>query len=151
MFTVRAYQRAARTIDHLPVELSRMVQDGENLREIPGIGEAISQKIQELVKTGNLEYYEGLKGEFPEGILTLMDVPGIGPKTSAPDKPGTWHIDRRCSGAGDFRRQAGGPSTPWKEDGGEHRPPHCLPAHQGHSRAPGSRSAGFGSRSQRPP
>ena len=82
VFTVRAYQRAARTIDHLPVELSRMVQDGENLREIPGIGEAISQKIQELVKTGNLEYYEGLKGEFPEGILTLMDVPGIGPKTA---------------------------------------------------------------------
>ena len=46
VFTVRAYQRAARTIDHLPVELSRMVQDGENLREIPGIGEAISQKYR---------------------------------------------------------------------------------------------------------
>ena len=82
VFTVRAYQRAARTIDHLPVELSRMVQDGENLREIPGVGEAISQKIQELVKTGGLEYYEELKGEFPPGILTLMDVPGIGPKTA---------------------------------------------------------------------
>ena len=81
-FTIRAYQRAARTIEHLPTELSQLVSEESDLRQIPGIGEAISAKINELVTTGRLEYMEGLKAEFPDGILALMDVPGIGPKTA---------------------------------------------------------------------
>ena len=81
-FTIRAYQRAARTIEHLPVELSQMIKEERDLRQIPGIGEAISGKIREMVSTGALEYLENLKGEFPDGILALMDVPGIGPKTA---------------------------------------------------------------------
>ena len=82
VFTIRAYQRAARTIEHLPTELAQMIKEEEDLRQIPGIGAAISSKITELVTTGQLEYMENLKGEFPDGILTLMDVPGIGPKTA---------------------------------------------------------------------
>ena len=81
-FTIRAYQRAARTIEHLPTELSQMVKEESDLRQIPGIGEAISAKIRELVATDSLEYMEKLKAEFPDGILALMDVPGIGPKTA---------------------------------------------------------------------
>jgi DNA polymerase (family 10) len=46
------------------------------------VGEAIAKKITELVTTGKLEYYEKLKTEFPEGISTLLDIPGIGPKTA---------------------------------------------------------------------
>ena len=79
-FTIRAYQRAARTIEHLPVELAQMIKEERDLRQIPGIGEAISGKIREMVSTGRLEYLENLKGEFPDGILALMDVPGVGPK-----------------------------------------------------------------------
>ncbi len=82
VFKIRAYQRAARTIDHLPMELGQMVKEDKDLREIPGIGRAISDKIQELVSTGRLEFYEKLKADFPDGLLTLMDVPGIGPKTA---------------------------------------------------------------------
>ncbi|MBI2871664.1 MAG: DNA polymerase/3'-5' exonuclease PolX [Chloroflexi bacterium] len=82
VFKIRAYQRAARTIEHLPVELARYVQEGKELRELPGIGEAISKKVQELLSTGRLQYYEGLKSEFPDGLLKLMDVPGVGPKTA---------------------------------------------------------------------
>ena len=52
------------------------------LREVPGIGEAISKKITELLTTGRLEYYENLRSEFPEGISALLDIPGIGPKTA---------------------------------------------------------------------
>jgi len=80
-FKIRAYQRAARSIDHLPVEAERLVADGK-LREVPGVGEAITKKITELVTTGKLSFYEELKAEFPEGISTLLDVPGIGPKTA---------------------------------------------------------------------
>ena len=81
-FTIRAYQRAARTIDRLPSEVEAMLRDGEDLTEIPGIGKAISQKVAELVDTGGLEYLTRLKGEFPPGILDLMQVPGLGPKTT---------------------------------------------------------------------
>jgi DNA polymerase (family 10) len=81
VFKIRAYQRAVRSIDHLPVELERLVAE-DRLREVPGVGEAIAKKITELVNTGKLDYYEELKQEFPEGISTLLDVPGIGPKTA---------------------------------------------------------------------
>ncbi|MBM2832372.1 MAG: polymerase, partial [Dehalococcoidia bacterium] len=81
VFKVRAYQKAARSIEHLPVEAERLVSE-DRLREIPGVGEAIGKKITELVATGKLEYYEELKNEFPEGIATFLDVPGVGPKTA---------------------------------------------------------------------
>ena len=82
VFKIRAYQRAAHTIGRLPSELQLMVKEDRSLREIPGIGQAIAEKIQELLTTGRLDYYEDLKSEFPDGILTLMDVPGIGPRTA---------------------------------------------------------------------
>jgi len=83
-FKIRAYQKAARTIEHLPVELGLLYQEGgvEKLGSVPGVGEAISKKIEELLTAGRLEYYEKLKSQFPEGIINLMDVPGVGPKTA---------------------------------------------------------------------
>ncbi len=80
-FKIRAYQRAARSIDHLSVEVEQLAAE-DRLKEIPGVGEAITKKITELVTTGKLDYYEKLKAEFPEGISTLLDVPSIGPKTA---------------------------------------------------------------------
>jgi len=80
-FKIRAYQRAVFSIEHLPVELEQLVKE-DKLKGIPGVGEAITKKITELVTTGHLKYYEELKSEFPEGIITLLDVPGIGPKTA---------------------------------------------------------------------
>ena len=81
VFTVRAYQRAARTISRLPTELDGMVRDGEDLTQIPGVGKAISDKITELVNTNRMGFFDRLKGEFPDGMLDLMRVPGLGPKT----------------------------------------------------------------------
>jgi DNA polymerase (family 10) len=80
-FKIRAYQKAVRSIEHLPVEVERLVAEGR-LKEVPGVGEAITKKITELVTTGRLGYYESLKSEFPEGIITLLDIPGVGPKTA---------------------------------------------------------------------
>ena len=80
-FKIRAYQRAARSIEHLPQELGLLVNEGR-LREVPGIGDAISKKITELITTGRLEYYDSLRAEFPEGITAFLEIPGIGPKTA---------------------------------------------------------------------
>jgi DNA polymerase (family 10) len=80
-FKIRAYQKAVRSIEHLPVELEQLVNENR-LKEIPGVGEAIAKKITELVTTEHLGYYEKLRAEFPEGISTLLDIPGVGPRTA---------------------------------------------------------------------
>ncbi len=82
IFKIRAYQKAARTIEHLPEEIGVMLGEGKDLKTIPGVGEAIAKKTIELVTTGKLDYYEGLKSGFPEGITKLLEIPGIGPKTA---------------------------------------------------------------------
>ena len=82
LYTVRAYQRVARTVERYSVEMDQMVSEGQDLKELPGVGKAISDKITELITTGKLEYYERLRSEFPDGILELMHIPGLGPKTT---------------------------------------------------------------------
>ena len=81
-FKIRAYQRAARTIENLSFSLEDAVRDDMDLAEIPGFGEAISSKTIELVTTGRMAAYEELKAEFPEGVLDLTEIPGVGPKTA---------------------------------------------------------------------
>jgi DNA polymerase (family 10) len=81
VFKVRAYQKAVRSIEQLSVELSQLRAEGK-LREVPGIGEAIEKKIGELLDTGHLKYYEEIRAEFPEGVISLLQVPGVGPKTA---------------------------------------------------------------------
>jgi DNA polymerase (family X) len=80
-FKPEAYRRAARSIEALPEALSAYVQRGE-LRTIPGVGEAIADKATELLATGSLAYLERLRGEVPPGVLALMRLPGVGPKTA---------------------------------------------------------------------
>jgi DNA polymerase (family 10) len=82
VFKIRAYQKAARAIEYYPRELEAMIDEGEDLQSIPGVGEAIAKKAVELITTGKLNYYENLKAEFPQGITNLLDIPGIGPKTA---------------------------------------------------------------------
>ena len=78
-FKARAYTNAARALDQYDGDLVKLVNE-ERIEELPGIGEALHQKITELVKTGRLEYYETLKASFPEGLLALTDIPALGPK-----------------------------------------------------------------------
>ncbi len=67
IFKIRAYQKAARSIEELSVNVEQLVAEGK-LKEIPGAGEAITKKIAELVTTGRLEYYEKLKAESSERV-----------------------------------------------------------------------------------
>ena len=84
VFKTRAYKKAARAIEHHPTELSQIFREEgeEGLSKVPSVGSAINKKVQELLSTGKLEYYEKLKAEFPEGVVELKDVPGVGPKTA---------------------------------------------------------------------
>lgn len=81
-FKSAAYRRVAKTVEVLPVTLREIYSKGgvKALRGIPGVGEAIAEKIQQLVETGKLDYYEHLKSKIPAEVGALMKVPGIGPR-----------------------------------------------------------------------
>jgi len=78
-FKIRAYTNAARALESLSEPIETIVNEGR-LGSIEGIGKAITEKVTELVTTGKLEYYEELKGSFPEGIFELFELQGLGAK-----------------------------------------------------------------------
>jgi DNA polymerase (family 10) len=80
-FKPNAYRKAARSIRELTEELEEY-RKKEDLRAIPGVGEAIAKKVEEILDTGELRYLDELKEELPAGLLQLMEVPDIGPKTA---------------------------------------------------------------------
>jgi len=65
IFKIRAYRKAARAIGELTEDVAGMAAENR-LGEIPGVGEAIKKKINELVTTGRLEYLERLREELTE-------------------------------------------------------------------------------------
>lgn len=81
LFRIRAYRKAAQNIESLSQDLDSMIER-KALEEIPGIGKDLAQKIEEIISTGSLKFYEDLKKEIPEGLIELLSVPSLGPKTS---------------------------------------------------------------------
>lgn len=88
-FKIGAYRRAAESIAHAPGDVARAYRAGTPPR-LPGVGKAIDEKLEELADTGRLRYYERLRRDVPPSVVTLLQVPGLGPRT-----------------AGDLYRQAG--------------------------------------------
>jgi len=80
-FKIRAYEKAAQNIESLPGDIEAFAKD-EKLKDIPGIGKDLEEKIKEIVSTGKLKYLEELKKDIPEGLIEMLNVPGIGPKTA---------------------------------------------------------------------
>ena len=78
-FKTRAYLNGARIIEGLNEPLKKLVEE-ERLGELKGIGDALQQKITELVTTGKLKYYDDLKASVPAGLVAMLDIPGLGPK-----------------------------------------------------------------------
>ena len=78
-FKTRAYLNGARIIEGLNEPLKKLVEE-ERLGELKGIGDALQQKITELVTTGKLKYYDELKASVPAGLVAMLDIPGLGPK-----------------------------------------------------------------------
>jgi len=80
VFKVRAHSKASDQIKSLPYPIADIADDTDRLRKIPGFGDAIVEKTQEMVRTGRLGLLERLLEELPDGVLELVQIPGIGPK-----------------------------------------------------------------------
>lgn len=81
-FKARAYRTAAERIQALPVDIKEL-RDDRRIREVLGVGEALEQKIGEWLDSGRIAGWEKLKSEVPSGLLALLEIPGVGPKTAA--------------------------------------------------------------------
>jgi DNA polymerase (family 10) len=79
-FRIRAYRNAARTIGELGTDIATLTQRGTALTDIPGIGEDLSHKIEEIVATGKCQFLERLRKEVPPAVTELLRIPGLGPK-----------------------------------------------------------------------
>jgi DNA polymerase (family 10) len=79
-FKVLAYRNAADHIANLAVDLYNFWESGEDLRQIEGIGQAISDKIGELFSTGKLGFWEKLSAELPPSLVEVLAIPDVGPK-----------------------------------------------------------------------
>ena len=80
-FRIRAYLRAADNIEGLKEDIQMLAQ-GDRLSEIPGIGEDLAAKIKEIIATGACQHYEKLKKDVPEGVVRMLEIPSVGPKTA---------------------------------------------------------------------
>lgn len=78
-FKVRAYRQGAEVVLAMEEDVVELAKKDE-LKGIRGIGEALRDKLGEMARTGELVFYEKLKGEFPETVFELFEVQGLGPK-----------------------------------------------------------------------
>ncbi len=82
VYRVISYRRAAESIRAQGRRLEDL-QAEKQLKEIPGVGEAIAAKIEELLSTGRLGFFESLTAEVPVGLIDILKVGGVGPKKAA--------------------------------------------------------------------
>jgi len=82
-FRIRSYRRAAEAAEQTTVELVPAASDAALLLEIPGIGKGMAANIQAIVLTGTLPLREELLQKYGSGLLELLKLPGMGPKTVA--------------------------------------------------------------------
>ena len=78
-FRIRSYRNAAVTIEGLSEDVNSIYKKGA-LRGIPGVGESIAEKVEELIDTGKCKFHQELLKNCPHGVLDIMRVPGMGPK-----------------------------------------------------------------------
>ena len=78
-FKVRAYEKAARTMAGFDKDL-QLLTGSDNINKIKGIGESISSKIKTLIETGHLDFLDQLRLEFPESVLEMLNLDGVGTK-----------------------------------------------------------------------
>ena len=106
VFKTVAYHRAADAIARAPFDVASAYASGDR-RPIPGVGQAISDKITELATTGHMAFHERLLAEIPASLVELLQIPGVGPKTVrvVHDALGIETLDdlRRAAQAGELR------------------------------------------------
>jgi DNA polymerase (family 10) len=82
-FRIRSYRRAADAAEQSTVDLSAIADDLPRLLEVPGIGKSMAANIQAAVETGSIPLRDELLARYSAGILDLLKLPGMGPKTIA--------------------------------------------------------------------
>ena len=84
-FRVRSYRAAAASLASWADEIEDIYQEeGRNgLQQIPAVGKSTAEKLEELLTSGQISYHQELLSQFPEEILKLLEVPGLGPRTVA--------------------------------------------------------------------
>lgn len=82
IYKTLAYRKAAESLSTLGRDVNEYWKEGK-LEEIPGVGKAISEKIDELLRTGQLKFLEDLEKEIPASLAGMLQVPGMGPKKVA--------------------------------------------------------------------
>ncbi len=75
-----AYRRVADAVERYPDDVATLFRRGDPPK-LPGAGAALTAKLAELAETGRLEYHERLRTQVPDGLLEMLRVPGIGPRT----------------------------------------------------------------------
>lgn len=80
-FKPRAYRKAARKIKSMKEDISQYYEE-DRLKDIEGVGDAMEDKIKEIIETDSLEYLKELREELPSGLVDVMKVPDIGPKSA---------------------------------------------------------------------
>jgi len=80
LFRIRAYRKAADVFQYFSGDLEEAYKKGE-LNNVPGVGKGILEKIGVILKTGRLPAHEELKAEFPPGLMEILSIPEVGPKT----------------------------------------------------------------------
>jgi DNA polymerase (family 10) len=79
-FRIRAYRNAARVVAEQGREMRTLVEKGEDLTRLPGIGRDLALKITEIATTGRCGFLDRLRQELPPAVTELLHVPGLGPK-----------------------------------------------------------------------
>ncbi|NJL30287.1 MAG: hypothetical protein HC898_00905 [Phycisphaerales bacterium] len=82
-FKVIAMQRAARTLEELADDIALIAADPAKLSAIPGVGKGTAGRIVEYLSTGAIKDHQELLAQVPSGVIELLNVPGLGPKTVA--------------------------------------------------------------------
>ena len=82
-FRIRSYRRAAEAAEQTTVDLAEAAKDTKRLLEIDGIGKSMAAHLQTIAETGKLPLREELLAKYGAGVLELLKLPGMGPKTVA--------------------------------------------------------------------
>ena len=82
-FRIRSYRRAAEAAEQSTIDLAAVAGDLARLLAVPGIGKGMAANIQAAAATGSIPLRDELLGRYSAGILDLLKLPGMGPKTIA--------------------------------------------------------------------
>lgn len=107
-FRVRAYRRAAATVEELPESATKMLAEGRKFNDLPGIGTDLAGKIREICQTGHLAALDEVEARTPSTLAALTAIPGLGPKRVQVlhDKLGISSVEQLASAAAAGKLQA---------------------------------------------